>query len=154
LLYEQSQQAQFLRPTVVTLTYGLGFGMVLVRIGVPALLAMQQDVAKQVTALRRAFRAPAGARRLGAIVAALALVLAALFVGTLGWVIVTGGLPLAAIEAVAPALAARLQEATAGGAMPVALVLFLGAASALLLLVYLVSVLVAIVAARRGKATA
>ena len=27
LLYEQSQQAQFLKPTVITLVYGLGFGM-------------------------------------------------------------------------------------------------------------------------------
>ena len=30
LLYEQSQQAQFLKPTVITLVYGLGFGLVLV----------------------------------------------------------------------------------------------------------------------------
>ena len=30
LLYEQSQQAQFLKPTVITLVYGLGFGMVIV----------------------------------------------------------------------------------------------------------------------------
>ena len=30
LLYENSSQAQFLRPTVITLVYGLGFGMLLV----------------------------------------------------------------------------------------------------------------------------
>ena len=30
LLFERSQQAQFLKPTVITLVYGLGFGMVLV----------------------------------------------------------------------------------------------------------------------------
>ena len=35
LLYERSTQAQFLKPTVVTLVYGLGFGMVLVLIVVP-----------------------------------------------------------------------------------------------------------------------
>ncbi len=29
LLYEQSQQAQFLKPTVITLVYGLGFGLYL-----------------------------------------------------------------------------------------------------------------------------
>jgi multidrug efflux pump subunit AcrB len=37
LLYETSQQAQFLKPTVITLVYGLGFGMVLVLLVVPAL---------------------------------------------------------------------------------------------------------------------
>ena len=36
LLYETSRQAQFLKPTVVTLSYGLGFGMVLVLLVVPA----------------------------------------------------------------------------------------------------------------------
>jgi hypothetical protein len=30
LLFERSSQAQFLKPTVITLVYGLGFGMVLV----------------------------------------------------------------------------------------------------------------------------
>ncbi len=152
LLYEQSQQAQFLKPTVITLTYGLGFGMVLVLIVVPSLLAMQHDVAKQVTALRRAFRAPAGARGLGLVVAASAAVLAVLFAGTLGSVIVTGGLPLGVVEAVSPALAMRLGEASAENALPVALVLFLGVAFVLLSLVYVVSALVAVVTGRKATA--
>ncbi|HSG57340.1 MAG TPA: efflux RND transporter permease subunit, partial [Paracoccaceae bacterium] len=46
LLYETSSQAQFLKPTVITLVYGLGFGMVLVLLLVPALMAIQQDVAR------------------------------------------------------------------------------------------------------------
>ncbi|MDP4990979.1 MAG: efflux RND transporter permease subunit, partial [Marivita lacus] len=37
LLYEQSSQAQFLKPTVITLVYGLGFGMFLVLLIVPSL---------------------------------------------------------------------------------------------------------------------
>ncbi len=53
LLTEKSQQAQFLKPTVITLTFGLGFGLVLVLMLVPALLAIQADVARQVQALRR-----------------------------------------------------------------------------------------------------
>ncbi|UWP91663.1 efflux RND transporter permease subunit [Aliiroseovarius crassostreae] len=57
LLYETSRQAQFLKPTVITLTYGLGFGMVLVLIVVPALVAMQADLARMVAALRRLWRA-------------------------------------------------------------------------------------------------
>ena len=54
LLSEKSQQAQFLKPTVITLVYGLGFGMVLVLLVVPSLLAVQADIQRQVTALRRA----------------------------------------------------------------------------------------------------
>ena len=53
LLYEQSQQAQFLMPTVITLVYGLGFGMLLVLLVVPALIAAQHDVSRHITAMRR-----------------------------------------------------------------------------------------------------
>ncbi len=56
LLYEQSQQAQFLKPTVITLVYGLGFGMVLVLLVVPALMAMQSDLRRQIDAFKRALR--------------------------------------------------------------------------------------------------
>lgn len=52
LLYEGSRQAEFLKPTVITLTYGLGFGMVLVLLVVPALVAMQADVGRMVQSLR------------------------------------------------------------------------------------------------------
>ncbi len=55
LLYESSTQAQFLKPTVITLVYGLGFGMVLVLLVVPALMAVQRDVRRAFVALRRAF---------------------------------------------------------------------------------------------------
>ena len=44
LLFEKSQGAQFLKPTVITLVYGLGFGMIIVLIVVPSLLAMQLDI--------------------------------------------------------------------------------------------------------------
>lgn len=56
LLYEGSNQAEFLKPTVVTLVFGLGFGMVLVLLVVPSLMAMQADVSRQVRAARRALR--------------------------------------------------------------------------------------------------
>ena len=51
LLYETSQQAQFLRPTVITLVYGLGFGVVIVLLVVPALMAIQHDIGRQMTAM-------------------------------------------------------------------------------------------------------
>ncbi|MGE4326358.1 MAG: efflux RND transporter permease subunit [Pseudodonghicola sp.] len=91
LLYESSQQAQFLKPTVITLVYGLGFGMVLVLLVVPALLAIQQDISRPLTALRRSIFSPNRAVK-GAVAgtaAAMALWLAA----TMGWVLVEGALP-------------------------------------------------------------
>ncbi len=53
LLTERSAQAQFLKPTVITLVYGLGFGMILVLLVVPALVAIQHDVGRYVAALKR-----------------------------------------------------------------------------------------------------
>lgn len=44
LLFETSRQAQFLMPTVITLVFGLGFGMVLVLVVTPALVAVQRDL--------------------------------------------------------------------------------------------------------------
>ena len=90
LLYEPSRQAQFLKPTVITLIYGLGFGVVLVLLVVPALLAMQQDVRRQFQAMRRAF---GGAKRLNmvtVVTVVAALGLAGLFAATVGHIIVAG----------------------------------------------------------------
>ena len=56
LLYENSSQAQFLRPTVITLVYGLGFGMLLVLLVVPSLIAMQGDMKRFSTALHRGWK--------------------------------------------------------------------------------------------------
>ena len=59
LLYEGSAQAEFLKPTVITLVYGLGFGMFMVLLIVPALLAIQLDFARLFGSMRMAL----GARR-------------------------------------------------------------------------------------------
>lgn len=88
LLYEGSQQAQFLKPTVITLVYGLGFGMLLVLLVVPALIAIQEDGLKALRALRRGWRAPA-LRPALVIMGALHLVAFAL---TMGWTWVNGAL--------------------------------------------------------------
>ncbi|CAM3400734.1 efflux RND transporter permease subunit [Paracoccus nototheniae] len=56
LLYERSSQALFLKPTVVTLAYGLGFGMVLVLLVVPAVLAVGDDLARARQGFRRSLR--------------------------------------------------------------------------------------------------
>ncbi|RMA43705.1 efflux RND transporter permease subunit [Rhodophyticola porphyridii] len=99
LLFESSQQAQFLKPTVITLVYGLGFGLVVVLLVVPAILAMQQDVGKQVRALRRSLGGFTRAPGLGAVIVALSLAVAAWFAATMGAVMMTGEVadPVAAL---------------------------------------------------------
>ena len=114
LLYETSRQAQFLKPTVITLVYGLGFGMVLVLLVVPALLAVQHDIARRMTAMRRGVGLPVPALRRGfGVVWGLVALWGTM---TLGWAILTGDL-LPALSSLSPVLA---------GAAPVtaALVLF------------------------------
>jgi hypothetical protein len=91
LLYEGSSQAEFLKPTVITLVFGLGFGMVLVLLVVPAIMAAQADASRAITSLRRGVRrGPRGLRPvLRVAVAGVALAALALPV----WVAVTGTLP-------------------------------------------------------------
>ncbi|MCC6306606.1 MAG: efflux RND transporter permease subunit [Rhodobacteraceae bacterium] len=144
LLYESSSQALFLKPTVIALAYGLGFGMVLVVALVPAMLAVQADLGRVRRALRRAFRGRAGLR--GAMALA-ALALAALGAATVGAVAVTGRLPAALAETVGrhfPGLAG-----TGPGAL--ALALFAAGAAAILLAVYALLALGLLRAAARRR---
>ena len=53
LLFEKSAAAQFLKPTIITLSFGLGFGMFLVLLIVPSLVIMQKDFGRLFTYLRR-----------------------------------------------------------------------------------------------------
>lgn len=111
LLYESSSQALFLKPTVITLVYGLGFGMVLVLVVVPSLIAVQADVGRAFRSLRRSLRAPRRARGAGRAMAGALLAMLALFAATLGWTVITGALPtpLAPIlPGISPVLAASL----------------------------------------------
>ena len=90
LLYEGSVQAQFLKPTVITLCYGLGFGMALVLLVVPAMIAIQTDFARPLAALRRVFRAP---RPVAGLMTISVLLIAAWLAFTVGVTRLTGGLP-------------------------------------------------------------
>jgi hypothetical protein len=119
LLFEGSTQAQFLKPTVITLVYGLGFGMVLVLILVPALLAIGRDLGRPFTALSRGWRAERGDVR--AVMRGTGAALAVWFAATVGWVLATGALPnpLASLLPVSPMPAALFLQA-AGGAILVA----------------------------------
>lgn len=93
MLYESSTQAIFLKPTVITMAYGLGFGAFVVLILVPAILAIQTDIAQAATALRRVIR-PRGHRvAFRPVLAAGALAIVALFAATVGMALVTGVVP-------------------------------------------------------------
>lgn len=56
LMYEQSRQSLFLKPTVVTLVYGLTVGFFIVLLLVPALLLVQNDLSQRLTSLRHLIR--------------------------------------------------------------------------------------------------
>jgi multidrug efflux pump subunit AcrB len=101
LLYEASADAQFLKPTVITLVYGLGFGMVLVLLVVPALIAAQADVSARLRAFRRALRFRRGPVR--GLIGAATLAMLAWLGATMGHVAVTGALP-GALAGLVPAL--------------------------------------------------
>ncbi len=127
LLFERSTQAQFLKPTVITLVYGLGFGMLLVLLVVPALIAIGQDLSRQITALRRGLRV-----RRARLWLTLTLGLAAIplwFAATMGWTFATGALPSPLSNAL------PLSEQLA------ALVLFVIGITAVLILLYLATAL-------------
>ncbi|SCZ49878.1 Multidrug efflux pump subunit AcrB [Epibacterium ulvae] len=101
LMYETSQQAQFLKPTVITLVYGLGFGMFLVLLVVPALVAIQDDIRRPLAALRYATRAKKTQRLMfGATVALLTW-----FALTMGYALATQSVFHTLLDVV-PALAA------------------------------------------------
>ena len=103
LLYEGSTQAEFLKPTVITLVYGLAFGFVLVLMVVPAVMAMQADFHRQIQAAKRALRG----RRLAMLLpAATAGVLALLLFGALILPLIITGAPWSVAAATLPSLAA------------------------------------------------
>ena len=130
LLYETSSQAQFLKPTVITLVYGLGFGMLLVLIVVPALLAIQADVGAQVASFKRALRGLIRARGPSLPVGAAIACVSGLFVGTLGWVMVSGRLP------------SPLENLSFASPPQIALALFLVSSAIVLFGLYVLSALV------------
>ncbi|WP_407494681.1 efflux RND transporter permease subunit [Pseudooceanicola sp. MF1-13] len=127
LLYEQSSQAQFLRPTVITLVYGLGFGMVLVLMIVPALMAVQDDIGRLVRSWRRGMRADR-ARPLRAVTLGASAATGLWLIATMGWTLWSGSLP----EPLAAA-------APLGSPMMSALVLFVLGAALITFVIYVIS---------------
>jgi multidrug efflux pump subunit AcrB len=90
LLFEKSQGAQFLKPTVITLVYGLGFGMILVLIVVPSILAMQLDISRQIKAFKSSISLKHKAFTLRLIILIACILIGLSFLLTIGSVIFTG----------------------------------------------------------------
>ena len=141
LLFEKSSQAQFLKPTVITLVYGLGFGMGLVLLVVPALIAIQQDLGRIHATLRRGWRFRAAPIRALLVLATLAVL--GWLAATMGAVVVTGALP--------EALATLVPEALGQG-LGAAFVLYLAGAALLALVAYALAALSLTLARRRRGA--
>lgn len=129
LLYEGSNQAEFLKPTVVTLVFGLGFGMLLVLLIVPSVMAMQADVSRQIQAARRALRGRRAAMFIPAWLGALGAL--GLFAVTLAPLLVTGS-PLPVAASVLPVLQ---------GGFGAALGVFIAGLMVLLVAIYVVAAL-------------
>lgn len=122
LLYDFSAQAAFLKPSVITLVYGLSFGMFIVLLVVPAITAIQFDILHRFAAVRRALLARRRTQGLRVLIGVAALAVLGLFGATMGPVLVTGHLLFSGLFSVTLP------------AMVVALALFVGGAAVLCLL--------------------
>lgn len=143
LLYEQSSQAQFLKPTVITLVYGLGFGMFLVLLIVPSLIAIQNDIGRLTQTARRGLRFRQGGIR---VVLGTASALIVVWLGaTIGAFALTGALP--------ETLRSALADTPLGGDPTLArsLGFFLGGAAVICLTVYLLSAVALVVSRMRSR---
>ena len=123
LLYETSKDAQFLKPTVITLTYGLGFGLVLVLLVVPSLLAVGHDLGRNFRSLRHAWHAGARAPGLALAIGTCGLGLAAWFAATMGVAMTRG----------------RLPDVLGGGELSMAFALFVAGAAAWCLMIWVLA---------------
>ena len=139
LLYEGSSQAQWLKPTVITLVYGLGFGMLLVLLVVPSLIAVQHDVGDLIRAMKKATRARRASGLRGLVLATWALVIG-WGVVTLGAVIVQGQMSGAVTNALN----------VPGASLPVALGVFALGTAAICFAAYVLGALGFVIGRRRA----
>ena len=144
LLYEQSSQAQFLKPTVITLVYGLGFGMFLVLLIVPSLIAIQNDIGRLTQTARRGLRFRQGGIRVA--LGAASLLIVGWLAATMGAFALTGALP--------EMLSAALADTPLAGDLTLArsLGFFVLGAAVICLAVYLLSAVVLVVSRMRSRA--
>ncbi len=129
LMYEESRQSLFLKPTVVTLVYGLSVGFFIVLLIVPSLMVIQADVARTLKSLRRLASGHRIPGRLRAHTLAAGLAITAINLGlVLPWAL-SGAVaaPLRSLAGVLPAGPLTLTAAIAAGLAVAALYVAVGA---------------------------
>ena len=144
LLFERSSQAQFLKPTVVTLVYGLGFGMILVLLVVPSFIAMQYDVRRRVDAFKRGLGFRARGPRFTLI--GLSGVIALWLVATLGYSAIR--------ETLLPQFVSLMPRLADLPVMPAAFGVFFVGTGLVVFAAYLISIASFLISRRRGTANA
>ena len=90
LLFERSKDAQFLKPTVITLVYGLGFGLLVVILLVPSFVAIQNDLGRFTHAFRRLFFSGRVPKAILFLVWTILLIFTAIYILSFGSVFFTG----------------------------------------------------------------
>ena len=129
LMYEQSRQSLFLKPTVVTLVYGLSAGFFITLLLVPSLMVIQADAARALASLRRVLAGRRVARGLrlftGLAAAAIGALNLALFLPWIATGQATG--PVAALFGGLPAGLATLLAAAVGTLVVAGALALLGA---------------------------
>lgn len=126
LMYESSRQALFLKPTVITLVFGLAFGFFIVLLIVPSLVVIQRDITRLWQSWRRTLVGHRMPRSLRAGMALVTGLVVALNLATIGYWIVAGNLiaPLKPVAEMAPSLSGGVLSfllAVAGSALIVLL---------------------------------
>ena len=133
LLNEGSVQAEFLKPTVITLVFGLGFGMVLVLLVVPSFIAIQRDVRTEFVALKRMMATGKRARMPRTLVQVAAFLSLVWGLLTMGSVIADGAMPAALVD-----LIPQLERINS---LPIALAAYLAGTMLVIVLTWLVGML-------------
>ncbi len=85
MLYERSSQAEFLKSTVVTFVFGLSAGLLLILFVVPAILMIDADIRRALSALRKATLGRAALARLRGVAVPAVLVLYAVVMLPVLW---------------------------------------------------------------------
>jgi len=126
LMYESSRQAIFLKPTVITLVFGLAFGFFVVLLIVPSLVVIREDISRLFRSMRRAMLGTHSPTVLRLVLMLVAAAVVALNVGIIGYWLKNGMLfgplrPLADTSALLSGAVISLVVATLASAVVIAI---------------------------------
>jgi len=146
LLFETSRQALFLKPTVITLCYGLGFGLVLVLLIVPSLVVVQKDIAAMFVTFRRILLGKKLPRSMRGLFIAVTVLAVVLLVSSSGYLLV--------MQSVAPWIVDILPPRVSGMAVSAPVMVTLLAVLAGMLVITAAGYILLVLLALLGRRTA